>query len=273
MLLARRAAVATFAVAASASLTARARMAPVTPLPSTAELRDAPLKPLLASSGEVIRAGALWRDAPAVILAVRRPGCQLCRAEVSELQRIKPQLDAAGVRLVAVLHEEREEQVAEFKSDYWPGELFLDETKAVFKAVGGGSVRRGSLLSFLNPFSRIWCAPERTRAAALAPLAPRALITSRRRRTHVRESNRTVQKSNLVGDGLTFGGLLVVRRDGKVQYAFQVRSALLPACFHESRVLSSRKRLWVLASQELTFGDHAPPDDVLDAALKAAAAR
>ena len=158
MLLARRVALASATVAAASFSTARASMAPVVPLPTTASLADAPLKPLLASSSAAIKASELWREQPVVILAVRRPGCQLCRAEVSELQGIKPQLDKAGVRLVAVLHEEREEQVAEFKSEFWPGELFLDETKEVFKAVGGGQVRRGSLLAFLNPFSRIWCA-------------------------------------------------------------------------------------------------------------------
>ena len=76
-------------------------------------------------------------------------------------------------------------------------------------------------------------------------LLARRVLTAHARRTHVRESNRTVERSNLVGDGLTFGGLLVVRKGGKVEYAFQ----------------------------EETFGDHAPPEDVLDAARKAAGAR
>ena len=158
MLLARRGAALALTASAASLSTARASMAPVVPLPTTAALAEAPLKPLLASSSEVTKGKELWRETPVVILAVRRPGCQLCRAEVSGLQAIKGQLDAAGVRLVAVLHEEREEQVAEFKADFWPGELFLDADKEVFKAVGGGQVRRGSLLAFMNPFSRIWCA-------------------------------------------------------------------------------------------------------------------
>lgn len=242
-MLARRAvlASATAAVAAS-SFTARASMAPLVPLPSTASLADAPLKPLglAAGGGAVVKASSLWRDKPAVIVAVRRPGCQLCRAEVKDLlARVKPQLEGADVRLVAILHEEVTAEVAEFKSDFWPGELYLDETKAVYAALGGGAVRRGSLLSFLNPWSRIWC------ALATSARAARRLDAARAHRTHVKASNRVVEKSNLVGDGLTFGGLLVIRRDGGVQYAFQ----------------------------EQTFGDHAPPEDVLDAALKASAAR
>jgi hypothetical protein len=199
-------------------------MAPVTPLPETSSLADAPLKPLLAASGEVVKANSLWHSSPAVVVAVRRPGCQLCRAETLELHRIKPALDKAGVRLVAVLHEALPEQVAEFKADFWPGELYLDESKAFFKAVGGGDIRRGSLLSFLNPFSRIWCARACAWHAFCARVCPSVawrLLTAHTSRTHVKDSNRTVEKSNLIGDGLTFGGLLVVRKDGKVQYAFQ----------------------------------------------------
>jgi peroxiredoxin len=189
MLLARRVALATAAATAASFSTARASMAPVVPLPSTAALADAPLKPLLASTSAVCKAKDLWAERPVVILAVRRPGCQLCRAEVSELQGIKAQLDKAGVRLVAVLHEEREEQVAEFKSEYWPaGELFLDETKEVFRAVGGGQVRRGSLLAFLNPFSRIWCASPRAWANERTVL-----------RSHVVASNRVRSRRERAG--------------------------------------------------------------------------
>ena len=79
----------------------------------------------------------------------------------------------------------------------------------------------------------------------------------------MKASNQTVAKSNLVGDGLTFGGLLVVRPDGKVQYAFQARPSC--ACYAACRAHCRT------APQEETFGDHAPPEDVLDAALKAAA--
>ena len=265
MLLARRAALASSVAVTASFSTARASMAPVVPLPTTASLADAPLKPLLAPSSAVTKASELWREQPVVILAVRRPGCQLCRAEASRLHSIKPQLDQAGVRLVAVLHEEREEQVLEFRSEFWPGELFLDENKEVFKAVGGGALRRGSLTSFLNPFSRIWCAlrPRDSRGGLQS-----RLLTAHARRTHVKNSN-FVEKSNLVGDGLTFGGLLVVRRDGTVQYAFQVRSSCAPP---PAPSLSPWAERGPATSQEETFGDHAPPQDVLDAVLKAASA-
>ncbi len=117
--------------------------------------------------------------------------------------------------LRAILTRSPRAQVAEFSGKFWPGgEVYLDEDKALFKAVGGGAVRRGSLLSFLNPFSRIW--------------------------SNVKESKGA--EGNFVGDGLTFGGLLVVKPGGQVVYAFQ----------------------------EETFGDHAPHEEVLRAAQKAA---
>ena len=121
------------------------------------------------------------------------------------------------MRLVAVLNEDLPEQVAAFAKDFWPGELYLDQEKAFFAAVGGGTVRRGTLLTFLNPFSRVWANAKAAKGV----------------------------EGNFEGDGLTYGGLLVVRpRSGAVEYAFQ----------------------------EETFGDHAPHEDVLAAALRAAAA-
>ena len=125
----------------------------------------------------------------------------------------------------------------EFKSQYWPGELYLDETKSLYAAVGGGEaretplrprlcghhdnrcpvcftqVRRGWLSTFLNPFARVWA----NYAAA----------------------KDEVPTSNLIGEGTHLGGLLLVRKgSGDVVFGFQ----------------------------EKTFGDYAPPADVLKAA-------
>ena len=96
--------------------------------------------------------------------------------------------------MVAVLHEALPEQVAAFASDHWKGDgLFLDETKALYAVVGGGTVRKGSLAWFANPFSRIWKNAKAAEGVA----------------------------GNFVGDGLTMGGLLVVSKSGEVVYAFQ----------------------------------------------------
>lgn len=147
-----------------------------------------------------LTAGSLWRESPAVIYVVRRPGCVLCRAEATKLYEIKPKLDELGVSLVAVLHENIPEQVAEFQNEYWPSSgIYLDTEKKLYEAVGGGEVRRGSLLSFLNPFSPVWA--------------------------NYKEANVCVKTSNLTGEGTHMGGLFVVKKGtGEVVYSYQEKN-------------------------------------------------
>ncbi|OBS72076.1 hypothetical protein A6R68_13350, partial [Neotoma lepida] len=49
-------------------------------------------------------------------MAVRRPGCFLCRAEAADLSSLKPKLDELGVPLYAVV----KEQVGSEKKFYGP---------------------------------------------------------------------------------------------------------------------------------------------------------
>ncbi len=61
---------------------------------------------------------------------------------------------------------------------------------------------------------------------------------------HAKVAKETVKDSNLKGDGLTMGGLMVIKRgDAGVQFAFA----------------------------ELNFGDHAEPAEILDACKQATA--
>ncbi len=210
-MLARRVALASAVSAAAAFTSAHARAARMAPLtvPTLTGVAAAPLLPLPSSAGAApITAGSLWAERPAVVMVVRRPGCQLCRAEASKLHKVAPQLEAAGVRLVAVLQEDLPEQVAEFSAQYWPGELYLDQDKALFAAVGGGAVRRGSLLTFLNPFSRVWCvcrvrrsalaAAQRAQRGATTALAARATHAPPRA-THAPPYARQEQRQSGVG--------------------------------------------------------------------------
>ena len=109
----------------------------------------------------------------------------LCRAEAKSLYALKPELDKLGVRLVCVVHESLPAEIKAFWPEYWyvrgelfvlmwfgvlfsrkivlidcvpcrPGELYLDTDKQLYKALGNGKLRKGSLLWFLNPFSVIW---------------------------------------------------------------------------------------------------------------------
>ena len=116
------------------------------------------------------------------------------------MRAAKPELDALGVTLACVLKEGLPAEVEEFKRDYWPEHLYLDEDKAFFKAVGGGKLRKGSLTAFLNPFGRVY--------------------------KHAGEAKKTgVTQHNLNGEGLIFGGSFVMKAGSKgVQYQFQERN-------------------------------------------------
>lgn len=138
----------------------------------------------------------------------------LCREQSVNIWN---QRDKFGsVRLVCVVHEWKEREVEAFRA-YWGGEIFFDPAKAFYSAVHGGKIRRGNVVDLLNPFSRAWKNMRRAKAGG------------------------TVQDSNLVGDGLTMGGVMVFKKGGAVAYQFA----------------------------EETFGDHAPFDELLSAATSA----
>lgn len=56
----------------------------------------------------------------------------MCREEARGLASLKPQLDAAGVRMLAVVHENKEPQIEEFRNFYVGGEIFLDREKRFY---------------------------------------------------------------------------------------------------------------------------------------------
>ncbi len=130
----------------------------------------------------------------------------------------RAKFEELGVRLACVLHEWRDHEVEAFAPAYWGGDLYFDEAKAFHSAVHGGKVRRGNVLDLLNPFSRAWKNMRRAKEGG------------------------SVKESNLVGDGLTLGGVMVISKGGKVEYSFP----------------------------EATFGDHAPFEELLAAAKRAA---
>ncbi|KAK6170616.1 hypothetical protein SNE40_018971 [Patella caerulea] len=74
----------------------------------------------------------LWEKKGAVIMAVRRPGCSLCREEAAELSSLKPKLDALGVDLYSVVHETL--GVPEFKP-YFKGPVYLDKERRFYGPV------------------------------------------------------------------------------------------------------------------------------------------
>lgn len=138
----------------------------------------------------------------------------LCREESVTIWSERAKFEQAGVNLVCILHEWKDREVEAFSPAFWGGELYYDAAKNFHAAVHGGKVKKGNIIDLLNPFSRAWKNMRRAK-----------------------ESGK-VADSNLVGDGLTLGGVMVIKKGGEIIYAFP----------------------------ESTFGDHPPFDELLKAA-------
>ncbi|XP_034632267.1 peroxiredoxin-like 2A isoform X1 [Trachemys scripta elegans] len=117
-------------------------------------LETTELKSVGEAEERTFKAGELWKKNGAVIMAVRRPGCFLCREEASELSSLKPQLDQLGVPLYAVVKEKIGTEVEDFQH-YFKGEIFLDEKKKFYgphkrKMLSMGLIRLGVWQNFLR---------------------------------------------------------------------------------------------------------------------------
>uniref|UniRef100_A0A672RN88 Peroxiredoxin-like 2A n=1 Tax=Sinocyclocheilus grahami TaxID=75366 RepID=A0A672RN88_SINGR len=124
------------------------------PAPVTVEyLGNADLK-TINSDKRTLKAKTLWEKSGAVFMAVRRPGCFLCREEASELSSLKPQLDELGVPLYAVVKENVGTEIQDFRP-HFAGEIFLDEKQAFYgpqqRKMGGlGFIRLGVWQNFIR---------------------------------------------------------------------------------------------------------------------------
>ncbi|KAF8058031.1 prxl2a [Scenedesmus sp. PABB004] len=144
------------------------------------------------AGGGAFAARELWAEKPVFIYAIRRPGCVLCRDEAQKLWDARAELEAAGLRVVCIVHEWIDREIAAFAPAFWGGEVFFDKDKAFYKLFGQGSLRTGSALAMLNPFHPAW----------------RRILDARKR----------VAESNVVGEASVLGGLLVVKRGGAVAW-------------------------------------------------------
>jgi hypothetical protein len=90
-----------------------------------------------AHDGSVVRANSLWATQPALMFVVRRPGCPFCRQEAGRLESwsglIKRQL---GIQMAAVVLERLDNEIDEFVSGYWKGDVYIDKDKGFYKALG-----------------------------------------------------------------------------------------------------------------------------------------
>ncbi|XP_054975492.1 peroxiredoxin-like 2A isoform X2 [Sorex araneus] len=107
-------------------------------------LEDIDLK-TIEMTPKTFKAKELWSKSGAVIMAVRRPGCFLCREEAAGLSALKPKLEELGVPLYAVVKEQVKTEVKDFQP-YFSGEIFLDEQKKFF----GPQKRKMMLMGFVR---------------------------------------------------------------------------------------------------------------------------
>jgi hypothetical protein len=120
--------------------------------------------------------------------------CIMCRGEAHQLYARKPIFDAMGVQLVVVLNEHIESEVRAFWPHYWAGTVLLDESREFFKALGGGKLRKGNLITGFI-------------------FSPRAIQNWKRAKT-------TGIQYNTVGEGLIKGGLYILG-SGKTGVLYQ----------------------------------------------------
>ncbi|KAF8930927.1 hypothetical protein BGZ47_000322, partial [Haplosporangium gracile] len=100
-------------------------------------IKDVVLTDFLDKDPETtFKASDIWKDQPAIVVVIRRPGCPFCREEVRIIDDHRELIEKEmGFRIVVVLHEKL--GAATFKHDYWNGgETYFDKSKGFYKALG-----------------------------------------------------------------------------------------------------------------------------------------
>ena len=175
--------------------------APLPEFPADAVLRKGPAaiegsESISSVKASDVIAAAAKTSGATLVYCLRRPGCVLCRATALRLAALAPKLEAdLGVTIICVANTWMPAEIDAFQKDFWqpPLEIYLDEDKAFFKALGNGTLRKGSLLHLLgliNPFSRVYSNAKRAKQAV-------------------------GDNHNLVGEGLTLGGVIAVIKEKK----------------------------------------------------------
>jgi hypothetical protein len=161
-------------------------------------------------TGAEVEVSSLYAEQPCLFVILRRPGCLICRDQAVAIWESRETLQkvcAGGattkkeIRLIVVVHEWKDREIEAFTKEYWKGELYFDQTKAFYKAVHGGELKKGSLLSLLNPWSKAYKNIREAKAAG------------------------RVKEQNFEGDGLTLGGLVILDcPTGNAVYTFEEKN-------------------------------------------------
>ncbi|CAG8561402.1 7202_t:CDS:2 [Ambispora gerdemannii] len=110
-----------------------------------------------------VTANSLWKDSAALILVVRRPGCAICRNEALKLASHRELITEkmasihghlSGIKMIAIVQEQIDTEVQDFNDGFWKGDVFIDEEKRFYRALGGGELKWSGTTNFLR--SSVW---------------------------------------------------------------------------------------------------------------------
>ena len=99
------------------------------------------------NTGETL--AELSEKSPVLLVLLRHEGCTFCRNAMSDIARLRSQIEGVGTRIV-LGHMASDEEFASFAGRYGLGELssVSDPARALYKALG---LRRGRLWQLLGP--------------------------------------------------------------------------------------------------------------------------
>jgi len=86
----------------------------------------------------------LWKEKRVVLVVFRRFGCMMCREAAVRMSALRSKLEELGARVVGIGFDSPSE-VQEFLL-YWNGELYLDQQRNVYKALGVRRFKKQKLL-------------------------------------------------------------------------------------------------------------------------------
>ncbi|KAL7633605.1 UNVERIFIED_CONTAM: hypothetical protein RMT77_016138 [Armadillidium vulgare] len=101
----------------------------------------------LSDPPETVQAKTLYEKHGGLFMAIRRPGCILCRKEAQSLSNINANIGTKKIPLYGILHEK--EGAEQFK-EFFKGDLYYDPEKRFF----GPEERRMSLTGLLR--ATVW---------------------------------------------------------------------------------------------------------------------
>ncbi|KAF8977058.1 hypothetical protein BGZ46_007698 [Entomortierella lignicola] len=190
-----------------------------------------------------LAAHELWKSQPAIVIVIRRPGCQFCREEARIFHENRQTIEQdMGMKMVCIVHEKEGADI--FQNEFWHGKVYFDAEKGFYKALGGGRLRVGGWEQMIWP--SFW--------------------------GNLIRNKRSGVKGNFEGDGSILGGLLVVRSgDDGIEYEHVEK--VWGDIAHADKVLSACSQLTGVSLSKETLAKAQEEHDTLHERMEASSAK